>query len=94
MRLKLLTDMRTFFKKCIKLSNFRIFGEANRSRIILNFQCNDNEKLNDIAILCCEFTSQCQSLSSEWLGAIGALCCPTQAEAYSGLNQIQKEGNA
>ena len=31
------------------------------------FQCNDNDKLNDIAILCCEFTAQCPSLSSEWL---------------------------
>ena len=36
--------------------------------------CNDNEKLNDIAILCCEFTAQCPSLSSEWMGAFAALC--------------------
>ena len=37
-------------------------------------ECNDTDKLNDIAILCCEFTSQCNALSSEWLGALAALC--------------------
>ena len=37
-------------------------------------ECNVTEKLNDIAILCCEFTAQCNGLSSEWLGAIASLC--------------------
>ena len=35
--------------------------------------CDRADKLNDIAILCCEFTAQCSSLSSEWLGAFAAL---------------------
>ena len=44
--------------------------------------CNDNDKLNDIAILCCEFTAQCPSLSSEWLGAFAALCNAGSMTAY------------
>ena len=32
---KLLTDIKTFIKKCIKLSNFRILGKVNTSQIIL-----------------------------------------------------------
>ena len=44
--------------------------------------CNDNDKLNDIAILCCEFTAQCPSLSSEWLGAFAALCFAGSMTAY------------
>ena len=38
-------------------------------------ECNDTDKLNDIAILCCELTAQCPPLASEWLGAMFALCC-------------------
>lgn len=34
----------------------------------------ENDKLNDIAIMCAELTACCNSLSSEWLGALGALC--------------------
>lgn len=49
--------------------------------------CNDNEKLNDIAILCCEFTAQCSSLSSEWLGALTALCYAGSSNAYQDLVQ-------
>ena len=52
------------------------------------FQCNDNEKLNDIAILCCEFTAQCPSLSSEWLGALAALCNAGASDAYQDLLQF------
>lgn len=48
-------------------------------------ECNDNDKLNEIAILCCEFTSQCNSLSSEWLGAFAALSYPTGFNGYPDL---------
>ncbi len=47
--------------------------------------CNDTEKLNEIAILCCEFTAQCPSLSSEWLGALTALCNAGSSNAYLDL---------
>merc|ERR1719433_345921 len=50
--------------------------------------CNDNDKLNDIAILCCEFTAQCPSLSSEWLGAFTALCNAGSMVAYQDLLQV------
>eukprot|EP00095_Tigriopus_kingsejongensis_P004973 maker-scaffold96_size378025-snap-gene-2.33 protein:Tk04973 transcript:maker-scaffold96_size378025-snap-gene-2.33-mRNA-1 annotation:"mediator of rna polymerase ii transcription subunit 12" len=53
--------------------------------------CTDQEKLNDIATLCCEFTSQCYSLSSEWLGAFAALCFSGSTNGYMDLvNQVYK----
>ena len=54
--------------------------------LIITFilQCDDNDKLNEIAILCCEFTAQCPPLSSEWLGALAALCY-TGTSAYQDL---------
>ncbi len=48
-------------------------------------ECNDIEKLNDIAVLCCEFTAQCSSLSSEWLGAFVAL---SNAGASGGYQEL------
>ncbi len=48
-------------------------------------ECNDMEKLNDIAILCCEFTAQCNSLSTEWLGAFVALSNAGGANGYPDL---------
>lgn len=42
----------------------------------------DNERLNDIAIMCAEMTACCNSLASEWLGALLALCCPTSHPGY------------
>ncbi|TRY73773.1 hypothetical protein TCAL_00950 [Tigriopus californicus] len=54
-------------------------------------ECTDQEKLNDIATLCCEFTSQCYSLSSEWLGAFAALCNSGNNTGYIDLvNQVYK----
>jgi len=38
----------------------------------------DTDKLNDLAILCCELTAQCGSLAQEWLGALYTLCCFTE----------------
>lgn len=39
--------------------------------------CNevDNDKLNDIALLCAELTAGCSALSAEWLGVLTTLCC-------------------
>ena len=54
--------------------------------------CNDNEKLNDIAILCCEFTAQCPSLSSEWMGAFSALCNAPGEHGYQ-VNSIYFKSN-
>ena len=72
-------------------SSFSDFSSIFHDFLIFLFQCNDNEKLNDIAILCCEFTAQCQSLSSEWLGALGGLCnsvLPDGSPVYSDLKNF------
>lgn len=48
-------------------------------------ECNDTDKLNDIAILCCEFTAQCNTLSAEWLGALAAMCYAGDSVGYRDL---------
>ena len=42
--------------------------------------CNeiDNDKLNDIALLCAELTAGCSALSAEWLGVLTTLCFSAQ----------------
>ena len=35
---------------------------------------NDNDRLNDLALLCAELTAGCSALSAEWLGVLTALC--------------------
>jgi mediator of RNA polymerase II transcription subunit 12 len=57
-------------------------------------ECNDTDKLNDIAILCCEFTSQCNNLSSEWLGALAALCYAGSSRDYPDLLAQVSVGDA
>lgn len=42
----------------------------------------DNDKLNDIAIMCAELTACCNSLSAEWCGALGALCNTKSETGY------------
>lgn len=42
----------------------------------------ENERLNDLAILCAEMTACCNSLASEWLGVILTLCCPLSHPGY------------
>lgn len=42
----------------------------------------DNDKLNDIAIMCAELTACCNSLSAEFLGALGALCLAKNESGY------------
>jgi len=43
---------------------------------------SDNDKLNDIAIMCAELTACCNSLSAEWCGALGALCNTKSETGY------------
>ena len=52
---------------------------VNRSfqQVVLTI-CNMSfpaEKLHDLAVLCAELTACCNSLASEWLGVLKALCC-------------------
>lgn len=42
----------------------------------------DNERLNDLAIMCAEMTACCNSLAAEWLGVLLALCCPIAHPGY------------
>ncbi len=48
------------------------------SAILLD-QHLDTDRLNDLAILCCELTAQCTSLAPEWLAALYSLCCADEA---------------
>lgn len=51
----------------------------------------ENDKLNDIAILCAELTACCNALNTEWLGVLNALCCsPNSSANYS---DVQKQVN-
>ncbi|XP_060517503.1 mediator of RNA polymerase II transcription subunit 12 isoform X2 [Cylas formicarius] len=43
---------------------------------------NDNERLNDLAIMCAEMTACCNSLASEWLGVLLVLCSPMSHPGY------------
>lgn len=67
----------------------RQLSESSMNRY--SFVCNaiiaitretDNDKLNDIAIMCAELTACCNSLSAEWLGALGALCNTKNESGY------------
>lgn len=42
----------------------------------------DNDKLNDIAIICSELTACCNALGAEWLGALMALCGSNNSAAF------------
>ncbi|KAJ8951793.1 hypothetical protein NQ318_019766 [Aromia moschata] len=50
----------------------------------------DNERLNDLAIMCAEMTACCNTLASEWLGVLLTLCCPLSHPGYYAdvLNQL------
>ena len=67
-----------------------IENQQNQYNLVCNVlmevcECNDTDKLNDIAILCCEFTAQCNALSSEWLDALAALCYSGSQRTYHAL---------
>ena len=58
-------------KKKVDPLTIKLLSEnpQNQYNLVCNFlmevcECNDTDKLNDIAILCCEFTAQCNSLSA------------------------------
>lgn len=42
----------------------------------------DNDRLNDLAIMCAEMTACCNFLASEWLGVLLTLCCPLSHPGY------------
>lgn len=42
----------------------------------------DNDRLNDLAIMCAEMTACCNSLAAEWLGVLLTLCCPLSHPGY------------
>lgn len=42
----------------------------------------DNDTLNDIAVMCSELTACCNALSTEWLGALIALCGSSKDAGY------------
>lgn len=53
----------------------------------------DNDRLNDLSIMCAEFNAHCNMLSAEWLGAFIALCGSSNESFYSDLPEhidIQK----
>lgn len=78
----------------------RILNESLENRY--SFVCNaliaisnqtDNDRLNDISIMCAEFTAHCNALSSEWLGAFIALCGSSNDGFYAHIPEhidIQK----
>lgn len=68
----------------------RMLNESFENRY--NFVCGalirisaetDNDKLNDISIICAEATAHCNLLSSEWLGAFIALCGSSNEGFYA-----------
>lgn len=70
----------------------RILNENQTNRY--SFVCNaliavsrqtDNDRLNDISIMCAEFTAHCNALSSEWLGAFIALCGSSNDGFYADI---------
>lgn len=74
-----------------------ILNESPANRY--SFVCNavvticsetDNDKLNDIAITCAELTACCNSLSTEWVNVLTALCNPMNENGYypDVLNQV------
>lgn len=76
-------------KRKIEQSLGKQLSESHVNRY--SFVCNaiiavtretDNDKLNDIAIMCAEATACCNSLSAEFLGALGALCNTKNESGY------------
>lgn len=48
-------------------------------------QETDNDRLNDISATCAELTACCNSLSTEWLGALIALCGSSNEPFYQDI---------
>lgn len=65
-------------------------SSANRYSFVCNAliavsQQTDNDRLNDISIMCAELTASCNSLSAEWLGAFIALCGSSNESFYKDI---------
>lgn len=63
---------------------------ANRYSFVCNAliavsQETDNDRLNDISQTCAELTACCNSLSTEWLGALIALCGSSNEPFYQDI---------
>lgn len=42
----------------------------------------DNERLNELSVMCAEVTACFNALSAEWVGALMALCCSTNSSNF------------
>ena len=63
---------------------------ANRYSFVCNAMITisreqDVDRLNDIAATCAELTACCNALSSEWLGALIALCGSSNETFYTDI---------
>lgn len=63
---------------------------ANRYSFVCNAliaisQETDNDRLNDISATCAELTACCNALSTEWLGALMALCGSSHEPFYQDI---------
>lgn len=63
---------------------------ANRYSFVCNAviavsQQTDNDRVNDISIMCAELTASCNSLSSEWLCAFMGLCASKDEPFYKDI---------
>lgn len=65
-------------------------SSANRYSFVCNAliavsQQIDNDRLNDISIMCAELTASCNPLSAEWLSAFIALCGSSNESYYKDI---------
>ena len=45
-------------------------------------------RVNEVALMCSEFTAYCSHLSSDWLGVLKALCCSSVRFGYTELLSV------
>jgi mediator of RNA polymerase II transcription subunit 12 len=61
------------FKQLVESANIRHSFVANALRAILTTA--EMNRVNELSILCTEYTAHCSELSSDWLALFTALCC-------------------
>lgn len=61
------------FKQLVESGNIRHSFVANALRAILNTA--EMNRVNELSILCTEYTAHCSELSNDWLALFTALCC-------------------
>lgn len=78
------SDYAIVFRREFNFFSLLFFDRYSFVSNALIYACRetDNERLNDLAIMCAEMTACCNSLASEWLGALLALCCPMYHPGY------------